>query len=251
MNNAYCTCTMPETYKAYINNWENFAETGEELVFLSDNSKDVDFDIGVTYTEQKLRDVLKFNKQVSNKHYWNSTGNRNIVWFYAHFRMMYYYIANPDFDYYWFFDDDIRLSDWNELLNGYINADHDFLSYFIFKNENISSQSEVPVIDSNTFSGTGWFNRFPGDGDVLPEEVNDYFGSFFPIVRYSRDAMKYLLELHQSGYDGYSEGFVPTMLNHNNMKLASIINPSGGSSYFDTKIANIKHKNMTIEWKWI
>jgi hypothetical protein len=165
--------------------------------------------------------------------------------------MLYYYIQYPTYDYYWFFDDDIRMDDWNEFLAGFDNVDHDFLAYFIFKSARVTSQSDVPVIDDNTFSGQDWFSRFPGDGDILPENTHDLFGSFFPVVRYSREALIKLHQLHNDGYNGWHEGYVPTILNAHNKKLSTIINPDGSSNYFDTKIANIKHKNITIEWKWI
>jgi len=59
------------------------------------------------------------------------------------------------------------------------------------------------------------------------------------------------LEIHRSGFDGYSEGFVPTVLNQHGMKLSTLINPDNTSRFFDVNVVNIKHKNITVSWSWI
>ena len=112
MNNSYCVCTMPNTYKYYVGHWDNFKDTGFNLEWISDVTKDPSFDVGFRYTEDDIRRNLNFTKDVSKAHYWNGQGNRNVVWFYAHFRMLNYYISNPNYDYYWFFDDDVKSSNW-------------------------------------------------------------------------------------------------------------------------------------------
>jgi hypothetical protein len=241
---------MPNTYDHYRVHWDNFFETGNELTFISDVTKDPSFNVGFTYTEEDVRRNLNFTKELSKMHFWNSVGNRNIVWFYAHFRMLNYYMSNPNHDYYWFFDDDVRMDNWVEFFKGFENEDSDFISYFIFKNKNVENQPHVPKIDDQTFSNDQWFHRFPGDGDVLPDH-HQLFGSFFPVVRYSKAAMDKLLEIHRSGFDGYSEGFVPTVLNQHGMKLSTLINPDNTSRFFDVNVVNIKHKNITVSWSWI
>ena len=63
--------------------------------------------------------------------------------------------------------------------------------------------------------------------------------------------MKKLLELNNEGLHGYSEGFVPTMLNHHGMKLNTIIQPNNTSLFFDVNKINILHKNIKVTWEWI
>ena len=63
--------------------------------------------------------------------------------------------------------------------------------------------------------------------------------------------MKKLLETHNKGLIGYSEGFVPTMLNKFNFKLKTLINSDNTSDFFDFNLVDIKHKNITIKWEWI
>ena len=251
MNNIYCVCTTPDVYGSYVNNWRNFPTDKRELIWVSDITRDQSFNIGFKYTEQELRQNLNFYGDVSKRHYWNSFGNRNIIWFYAHFRMLNFYLSHPNYDYYWFFDDDVKMDNWEKFFEGTDNDDSDFLGYFIFKNKNVMSQPNVPYMDNNTTSQHMWFERFPGDGDKLEENTTDMFGSFFPVNRFSNNAMKKLLELHKLGFDGYSEGFVPTMLNKYGFKMSSLIKPDNTSDFFDVNEVNIIHKNIKITWQWI
>lgn len=251
LNNAYCVCTVPSTYQSYVRHWDLFKETGRELTFVSDISSDEFFDIGFLYNENNIRMILNFYKDVDKNNFWNSFGNRNIVWFYAHFRMLNYYIHNPYYSNYWFFDDDIRMDDWNLFFEGVDNDDSDFISYFCFKNKNVESQLLIPKIDSNTHSCDAWFLRFPGPGDIISEDVKEIFGSFFPVVKFSNRAMEKLLDLNNEGLSGYSEGFVPTMLNKHRMKLNTLIKADNTSDFFDVNAVNIKHKNIKVEWSWI
>ena len=248
MNSVYCVCTMPEVYPSYESNWKNFPK---EIVWVTDNTRNENFNLGFTYTEKTLRENLEFNGDVSKRHYWNSYGNRNIIWFFAHFRMLNYYMKNPNYDYYWFFDDDVKVENWDLFFDGTDKDDSDFLAYIIFKESNVNSQKNIPVIDDRTTSKSLWFDRFPGDGDILPENINEKFGSFFPTNRFSNRAMKKLLEIHKEGLYGYSEGFVPTMLNKHGYKLNTIIKSDNTSDFFDVDKVNIQHKNIKINWEWI
>ncbi len=252
MNQAICVCTMAEAYDGYVANMSPQLFAQKNFYTLVDISKNPAFNRGLGYTESQIRDALNFKLNVSKRHYWNSYGNRNIIWFYAHFRMLLFYINNPGFEYYWFFDDDVKMNDWNAFFEGF-NKDTttDFFSYFVFKKTGVLSHPKIPLIDRKTTSGQIWFERFPGDGDVLPPNVTEHFGSFFPTVRYSNRAMKKLLELTLEGYTGYGEGFVPTVLNLHGMSLGTVIRSDGQSDYFDTNTVNIIHKGTKVNWSWI
>lgn len=251
MNNVYCVCTTPDLYNHYGRHWDNFVETGHQLRWVCDISKNKNFKLDFDYTEEDIRNNFKFDKEVSKQHYWNSQGNRNIIWFYPHFRMLNFYLKNTEYDYYWFFDDDVKSKNWNEFLKGFESDKSDFISYFIFKNIDVESQINVPKIDSKTFSKELWFSRFPGHGDILPNNIKELFGSFFPVVRFSNKAMQYLLKIHQDGFYGYSEGYVPTILNYLGLEISTIYTPENKSKYFNDEIVDIKHKNIKIEWSWI
>lgn len=248
MNNVYCVCTTPNVYPSYKNNWTTFPR---ELTWLTDVTNNSTFRLGFNYTQNDVRKNLNFNGEVSKKHFWNSQGDKNIIWFFAHLRMLNFYKTNPNYDYYWFFDDDVKVGDWNKFFEKLDQDNSDFISYFIFKKNNVTSQEYVPIIDNRTFSKNSWFDRFPGDGDILDENTTELFGSFFPIVRFSNNALKKLLEIHNKGLIGYSEGFVPTILNKFNFKMKTLINPDNTSNFFDFNLIDIKHKNITIKWEWI
>jgi hypothetical protein len=165
--------------------------------------------------------------------------------------MLNYYIQNPNYDYYWFFDDDVKVGNWDLFFEGTDKDDSDFLGYIVFKDSNVITQEKIPVIDNRTTSQHMWFERFPGDGDILPDDINEKFGSFFPTNRFSNRAMKKLLEIHEEGLHGYSEGFVPTMLNKYGYTLNTIIKSDNTSDFFDVDQVNIQHKNIKINWEWI
>jgi len=242
MSNKVIVCTCVNTYDAYKNYWKT---VDFDFEFLSDRVP-----IGIEYDEQKVRDVFNFKGDVSKKHYWNSQGNRNIIWFYAHFRMAYYYMLNPNEDWYWFMDDDVICDNWSEFFASFENNTSDFISYYIFKNQGINSQPNIPHIDNNTHSGISWFNRFPGDKDAI--DINsELFGSFFPIVRFSNKSLKHLVDLLINDVHGYSEGFVPTILNKDGFTLDTIFNNNSESNHFDINKINILHKNIKVDWSWI
>ena len=235
-------CTCDNTYKSYESYWNS---VDFEFEFLSDR-----YPIGIEYDEQKVRDVFNFKGDVSKKHFWNSQGNRNIIWFYAHLRMAYYYMLNPNEDWYWFMDDDVICDNWSEFFKSFENNTSDFISYYLFKNTNIDSQGNIPTIDSNTHSGTAWFDRFPGDGDFI-NRTDELFGSFFPIVRFSNKSLKHLTDLLINNIHGYSEGFVPTQLNKDGFTLDTIFNNQSESDHFDVNKIHILHKNIRVDWSWI
>ena len=235
-------CTCDNTYKSYESYWNS---VDFEFEFLSDR-----YPTGIEYDEQKVRDIFNFKGDVSKKHFWNSQGNRNIIWFYAHLRMAYYYMLNPNEDWYWFMDDDVICDNWSEFFKSFENNTSDFISYYLFKNTNIDSQGNIPTIDSNTHSGTAWFDRFPGDGDFI-NRTDELFGSFFPIVRFSNKSLKHLTDLLINNIHGYSEGFVPTQLNKDGFTLDTIFNNQSKSDHFDVNKIHILHKNIRVDWSWI
>lgn len=250
LNNVYCVCTTPNIYPEYANNWNHFNKSGNSFVLICDVTKGDMFGKNIfKFTEQDIRNNLNFTKNVSLAHWWNQQGNRNITWFYAHFRMLNFYLANPNYDYYWFFDDDVIVTDWANFFTKFDNDNSDFIAHFVFKNKGVKEQINIPVIDSNTYSQDLWFQRFPGDGDILPKGIQfNLFGSFFDVVRFSNRAMKELIALNNEGLSGYSEGFVPTMLNASGMNLNTILKANNTSDFIT---CDIIHKGIKTNWQWI
>jgi len=252
MSNAVCICTMSFINNTLNETWhDNFNLPNYDSFVITDTTQDQTTSKGFIYNENDIRTNLNFHLDVSKQHYWNSHGNRSLIWFYPQFRMLNFYLHHPNYDYYWFFDDDVNINDWSSFLKQTDNDKSDFISYFIFKNIDVISQPQIPYIDENTSSGPSWFNRYPGHQDTMPSDLNELFGSFFPTTRFSNQAMKKLLEINEYGYHGYGEGFVPTMLNHYGLTLKSLYNPDNTSDIFDSEKINILHKNTKINWEWI
>jgi hypothetical protein len=244
-NTIHLVSTCPQTHNSWVHHWNNFPYP---KTWLWDNNNN-EGGKGFIYTEESMCNDLGFSGEVSKKHYWNSYGNRNIVWFYAHFRMLNFYQKFPNYDWYWFYDDDVTCDDWEGFINSFNNVDTDFLTWLMFSKEDYGKG--IRKIDEDTTSQHMWFERFPGEGDKLPWWINEYYGSFFPVVRYSNTALNTLLQQFRWGLSGYSEGFVPTILNGYNHSLGSIFNKDGSSPYYDVNKINLKHKHQNIGWDWI
>jgi len=250
--NVACICTISHEGNTLPNVWSDLiTKKNYDKFVLVDTTNNQSVTKGFLYNENDIRKNLNFPHDVSKKHYWNGFGNRNIIWFYAHLRMLNFYKQNPNYEYYWFFDDDVKIDDWDGFLTSVDKDTSDFISYFIFKKYDVESQPNIPIIDDKTVSRHMWFERFPGDKDTLPYDVTEYFGSFFPTTRYSNSAMKKLVELNDEGFFGYGEGFVPTVLNYFGMTLNTLIKSDNTSDLFNNKNNKVYHKNMIINWEWI
>lgn len=250
--NVACICTVSHKENRLPIEWNNMITKSDYDKFvLVDTTNDNTIKDGFLYNELVIRNNLKFPHGVSKRHYWNSYGNRNIIWFYAHLRMLNFYLSYPDYEYYWFFDDDVKIDDWNSFLTDTDKNKSDFISYFIFKKNDVTSNPQIPQIDNRTTSQHMWFERFPGDTDTIPKEINEFYGSFFPTTRYSNRAMKKLLEVNNEGYFGYGEGFVPTILNYYGLSLQTLIKSDNTSDLFNNTTNKVLHKNIFINWEWI
>lgn len=192
----------------------------------------------------------KFNKPIDIKHRWGN--HQNPKYFYAHFRMLIYYLKNPDFDYYWFFDDDVDFrGNLKQFLDQYINEKEDFLAIQAFKKENYIEYPKISIINERMKGSHGaWLGWCPGPGDHF-KNVIKHMGCFFPIVRFSNSAMKYLLHLHNEGYYGYSEGFVPTSLASANYGVASMLDEFNNFFIDNNSECKLFHKNIPFTWEWL
>lgn len=194
-------------------------------------------------------EMHNFNKEISRFHFWGS--HQNPKYFYAHFRMLTYFIKNPIYDNYWFFDDDVMFKgDLKGLLNAYEEIDSDFLGIQVFKKEDYEEFPNVSKLnDRMKGSGGHWLGHCPGHGDNF-ESVEKHMGSFFPIVRFSKQAMLYLLKVHQDGYYGYSEGFVPTTLASAGYKVTSMLDEFN-KFLIDFEDCELYHKGAKFTWEWL
>lgn len=205
----------------------------------------------INYTEAHMRKTLKFDKDVSTKHWWNLNGGRNIIWFYPHFRMLYFYLTNPTYKYYWFFDEDVTFPNQSvsEFVSAHSHLHHDCMITYLFS-ANVTGDVLNMATGMGSFhaSDCNWLNHYPGDGDIQNPNITKTYGSYFPLVRLSNKAMQVLLSEHNAGYHGYSEGYVPTVLGHKGLSLYSIYNENSEVKA-DKNLTVFHRRYLELLWK--
>jgi hypothetical protein len=260
-NTAVIVCTRANS--SYFEDWERTLSYSSDQYILCDVSaeapppsrvvlKPVQENF-ITYTLENVRKTFNFYREASNRHWWNNGGGRNIIWFYPHFRMMYFYKLNPTYDYYWFFDEDVTFPEgrFNDFIAEHSVLDHDCMITYLFSNLNQPIQEGA--LNMNLEMGSfhsddaNWLTHYPGDGDKHPEDLKETYGSYFPLVRLSNEALRVLVEEHEKGLYGYSEGYVPSILNHCGLSLYSIY---GTDSKVRVDPSLIVHHRRYLELEW-
>jgi len=190
------------------------------------------------------------NKPISKNHRWGC--HQNPKYFYAHYRMLIFYLNNPEYNYYWFFDDDVDFKgDINQFLNRYETESDDFIAIQAFKKDQYEEFPRISCIkEPGQIIEHSWFSSCPGDGDVFKSQ-NRLIGSFFPIVRFSNRSMKHLWNLHKDGFYGYSEGFVPTSLGCDGFKVSSMMDKNNNFFIENDTACELLHQNIPFTWSWL
>lgn len=256
------TCFVVSTYKRTLTgggneNIKKIADALDNFFVLFDDhdgmdARTVSEAYGATacvYGDEDFR-KLGFDKPIDTRHRWGS--HQNPKYFYAHFRMLCFYIANPGMKYYWFLDDDVSFDgDLKSFFEAYEDSDEDFLAIQAFKKEEYPEFPRVSVINGRMLGSHGsWLELCPGMGDRFKSKER-HLGSFFPIVRFSSRAMEHLLRLHEEGYYGYSEGFVPTSLASDGFKVASMMDEFNQFFLDDRTDCRLYHKGGEFTWEWL
>jgi hypothetical protein len=242
--------------------WDRSVKDLDNLHLLYDATKNIDLENKIKYSfkQENIHYYdLEYLQKTFNRyeppdisHRWADGGTRNINWFFPHLRMLYFYLANPNYDYYWYFDDDSSFK--NGTINDFLNAtsyiDADCVITYIFTNPE-DKQEGVLAVNNKMGSYYGdysaWLSWFPGKGDRIMPGAKRH-GSYFPFVRLSKAALMKLWELHQEGYIGYSEGYVPTMLNYFGYKLHSLNKEDASLNVPEISRIRIQHKGGDILW---
>jgi len=121
----------------------------------------------------------------------------NPMWFSGDYAILDYYLRCDDsYDYYWNIELDtvIRGKFWKYLFS-YDDVEEDFLVY------RYGAKSKRDQ----------WW---PWWDVMIGFEPKETYGSFFPIFRLSKKAIKELIKAYRNNTHGYCESFVPTYLNH-------------------------------------
>jgi hypothetical protein len=232
-------------------NFKNFQLLFDNQLGLSENEVSSKYsNIPVCLFDDLFFAENNFNRPINRMHRWGN--HQNPKYFYAHFRMLSYYLKNPNYKYYWFFDDDVQFEgDLKALLNAYEEYTDDFIAIQAFKKEQYPELDRVNVV-SKKMKGSGgeWLDFAPGPGDKF-KSVNRHLGSFFPIVRFSNRALAHLNAVNGQGFYGYSEGFVPTTLASDGFYVSSMMNEEDKYFINTQSTCVLKHKGAQFTWSWI
>lgn len=256
------TCVAVSTYHKTLNDNNNimlFKEQNlDNFYILFDNSKNIVHEELVrSYKTNNICDYselefnhFNFNKPIDLRHRWGS--HQNPKYFYAHFRMLMMFLKNPDFDYYWFFDDDVTFTgNIKQFLYDYNYINDDFIAIQAFKKENYIGLPRISIINDKMLGSHGnWLSLCPGPGDNF-KTTDKHIGSFFPIVRFSNRAMNFLYRIHQEGYYGYSEGFVPTSLASEGYYVSSMLDENNNFYIPNQTNCQLYHKGIDFTWAWL
>jgi hypothetical protein len=258
-NTSVAICSYHRTFEGDGNrNIINFKNQGFDnfFVLFDDHNGLTEREVSLKYDNSPIsiynnNDFINygFNKPINRHHFWGS--HQNPKYFYAHYRMLVHYINNPTFKNYWFFDDDVNFTgDLKSFISEYDELDNDFMAIQIFKKENYEEFPTISVINNRMGGSRGyWLGHCPGPGDNF-KSTDKHMGSFFPIVKFSKEAMLHLLKLHQENYFGYSEGFVPTSLASDGFKVESMMNEFN-EFLIKNNNCELTHKGQKFTWEWL
>jgi hypothetical protein len=124
--------------------------------------------------------------------------------------MIDYYLRNPQYDFYWRIEYDVRFGgDWSVFFRYFLDNKADLLGTYIRAYKD----------DPHWY----WWNEinFKVDQDFLR-------GMFFPVVRFSKRSLAFLDQKYREGARGYCEIIVPTLLDMESMNIKDI-----GKKFYD------------------
>jgi hypothetical protein len=124
-----------------------------------------------------------------------------------------FFDAHPGFDHYWFIEYDVRYSGpWHELIDAFRNQPHDLLCAHL--------RDAVEEPDWH------WWREIVSPQGV-PERASLLRG-FLPVARLSRDALQTLASAIASGWSGFLEGLIPTLMQDRGLRIGDF----GGDGRF-------------------
>jgi radical SAM protein with 4Fe4S-binding SPASM domain len=131
----------------------------------------------------------------------------------THFPLMQFFRENPDYDYYWVIEYDVRFSGkWGYFFNYFSKTEKDFLS------SNIRTYQEQP--------DWYWWSSLRHPQKVV--SYKNYLRSFNPIYRISKSSLIFLDDCLKNGWIGHYEILFPTLLYREGFSLMDF----GGTGKF-------------------
>jgi hypothetical protein len=130
----------------------------------------------------------------------------------THFPLLQFFRDNPDFDYYWVIEYDVRFSgDWRFFFESFEDTKQDFLTCHICDHASEPDWAFWPL-------------HHPRKSIPLSERLS----SFNPIYRLSKASLSFLHQSLRDGWCGHFEVLLPTLLHHNGFTIMDI----GGKGRF-------------------
>ncbi len=158
----------------------------------------------------KLHPYLYSEESLSRLPY--PTIGQDILPGHAHFPVFQFFRDNPDYDYYWVLEYDVKFSgEWRLFFDSFLKTDADFLTCHI-----------RPYADERDWPW--WELNHPQEAIPLNERLR----SFNPIYRISKAALLFLHQAFKSGWRGHYEVALPTLLHKNGLSIRDI---SGSGKY--------------------
>ncbi|MEI8176245.1 MAG: DUF3405 domain-containing protein [Candidatus Omnitrophota bacterium] len=160
------------------------------------------------------------------------------LWHHCDYPVLDYYLKNSAFDYYWKVEFDVRfVGEWSDFFDRFAHDESDFLA------------TEIKTYHSSP----RWFwwdrltPRVPLDRQV---------GCFFPVTRFSRNALQVVHQAYRSGAEGHCEVVVPTILKNAGLSINDLGDKSydrstfGWDRYYRIKKGYLHHpvKNKRLGW---
>lgn len=140
-----------------------------------------------------------------------------------HFPLLQFYLANRNYDYYWYIEDDVRYNgNWNNLFGFFKErpSQPDFLS------THIRTYQEQP--------SWFWWNSIQHNTKFIPFYLR--IKSFNPIIRISNEALNFLHHcLYTCKWQGHHEALLPTLLFLEGFKIEDF---GGQGSFVYTEMKN-------------
>lgn len=155
----------------------------------------------------------------------------------CHFPLMYSYLNNSRYKFYWMVEYDVCFSGgWNLLMDDFKVFEFDLLS------------AHVEHFDESVNGDWTWWKRCNDSG----YDISKCIKSFNPICRFSSRALACLDSHHRMLRCAHSEVFIPTVLFHSGMTLADIggcgeFVPSGFENKYYIRLDGVN--NGTIRYR--
>jgi hypothetical protein len=146
------------------------------------------------------------------------------------FPLLQFFRDNPDFDYYWLIEYDVRFSgDWRFFFDSFRATKQDFLTC------HIRAHADEP-------DWPWWSLHHPRKSIPLSERLR----SFNPIYRVSKASLSFLHQSLSDGWCGHNEVLWPTLLHHNGFTIMDIggkgrFTPPGVKDNFYTESESTTH----------